>query len=98
MAREVHDLEPCNVVALGHGALDLHRSAVPILEQERHTDSREPALEPREVEVVGAAVTLGVGDLGRVTPPSPAATGPIWRVIARMPASKQRTPSPSLSR
>src|SRR2546423_1550848 len=66
MAGEVHDREARDHVALREGSLDLHRPAVPGLQQQRHAEAREGMLELREVEVVSTAVALGVRHLGRV--------------------------------
>src|SRR4029450_4016682 len=67
VAREVLHLESRDLVALLDGSLDLHRAAVPHLQEQGHAEAGERALELREVEVVRTAVSLGVRDLGRMT-------------------------------
>uniref|UniRef100_A0A6J5Z5S3 Unannotated protein n=1 Tax=freshwater metagenome TaxID=449393 RepID=A0A6J5Z5S3_9ZZZZ len=65
VAWEVDHLEAGNLVALLKRAADLHRPAVPSGQQLRHQLAAE-RVQQFELEVVLAAVTFGVGNLGRV--------------------------------
>ena len=63
VAGEVDHLEPRDLVALLHGVGDLHRAAVPVAQQPRIDAPAPPHGYPVDVEVVVAAVGLGVRDL-----------------------------------